>query len=97
MKSFYQFWNQINGPMYRRTPPPVRYDLADYQSQITSSPVNNTEGGSTYELRPITWEDTASYAAQDVADWYAKYGVNSTKLGKEMSDEKFKKFCGQTW
>jgi hypothetical protein len=96
MDSFSQFWDKINGPMYQNVPPPVEYDFAKYIDSITQGPVANTEDG-THELTPIIRSDTASYAAEDVLDWYKKYGRNLTVLGPQMTDAELKKFGGQTW
>jgi len=96
MDSFHKFWDKINGEMYKDVPPPVKYDFAKYMDSITAGPVNGTEDG-THELRPVTWDDTASYAAEDVLDWYKKNGKNSTKLGPQMTDSELKKHYGHTW
>ncbi len=97
MDSFNQFWDKINGKMYQNgVPPPVKYNFQSYADSITKGTINGTEDG-TYELRPISQEDTASYAAVDVIDWYRKNGQNTTKLGPPMTDLEFKKFFGQTW
>lgn len=81
--NFHAFWDKINGKMYENVPPPVKYDLANYMNLSNS-----------YELRPITWDDQASYARDDVDDWYKNYGRNITQLGKPMTDEEFKKHYG---
>lgn len=72
-------------------PPPLKYDLAPYD--ITSGPLANTEK-SGWELRPVTPEDTAGYAADDVVDYYRKYGRNTTRLGPQMTDEELRKHYG---
>ena len=86
MDSFYKFWDKINGEMYKDIPPPVKYNFAPY--------IDNVGG---YELKPLSHEDTASYAADDVVNWYKTYGKNTTKLGPPMSDEELKRHYGQTW
>lgn len=86
MESFHQFWDRINGPMYKNVPPPVKYNLAKY--------MDGTAFNNTHELTPLSHEDTATYAAEDVAAWYAKYGKNTTNLGSPMSDSEFKKHYG---
>lgn len=98
INTFDQFYDRINGEMYKDVPPPVQYDLASYALQITSSPISNVEGGG-HELRPISDEDMGRYAADDVVDHYAKMhkGKNPNRLGKEMTDGQFKKFMGHTW
>lgn len=97
MKSFAAFWDQVNGKLYQNVPPPVKYNMANYLDSITSGPFNGSEENSTYELKPIQWEDMASYARSDVEDWYAKYGKDTTRLGPEMTDAEFKRFYGHTW
>lgn len=99
MFNFCQFWNQINGEPYHNVPPPVNYNLASYTQAITTSPLNNVEGKSTYELRPITHEDMGSASAEDVVNNYRLMhgGKNPCRLGDPMSDEEFKRFYGQTW
>jgi hypothetical protein len=96
MKSFHAFWDQINGKMYENVPPPVKYDMGNYMD-MTTSPLNGSEEGSTWALRPLTRDDTASHAADDVLDWQKKHGRNTTKLGDPMSDAEFAKFHGMTW
>jgi hypothetical protein len=93
--NFCQFWNAINGEPYADgTPEPVQYNL----KKMMDSPVNDMESGS-YELRPLQPEDMMRYGADDVADHYAKLhnGKNPMLLGKEMTDDEFKKFYGHTW
>jgi hypothetical protein len=94
MWNFCQFWNAVNGEPYTDgVPPPVKYDIAD----LTTGPINGTEDGS-YELRPITDEDTARYAAPDVIAAYVQmHDKNPLRLGDPMSDDEFKKFYGHTW
>ncbi len=97
MKSFLQFWDQINGKPYTDgVPPPVKYDMGNYMD-MTTSPLNGSEEGSTYELRPITDDDMKTHAADDVVNWYKKHGMDSRKLGPEMTDDEFRRFYGQTW
>lgn len=72
-------------------PPPVEYELASYD--VTSSPIANTEK-SGYELRPLTWDDQARHARQDVEDWMKKHAKNTTQLGPQMSDEEFSAHYG---
>lgn len=84
--------------MYKKVPPPVRYDLADYMKGVSNgSPVNGTEEKSTYELRPMSQEDMSSHAREDVEEWMKKYGQNTTRLGSQMTDAEFKKHYGHTW
>jgi hypothetical protein len=97
MKSFHQFWDRINGEMYKSVPLPVKYKMNNYLNGLTSGPLNGSEENSSYELRPLSQEDMASYARPDVEEWYAKYGQNTTRLGKEMTDAEFKRFYGHTW
>jgi hypothetical protein len=97
MESFHQFWDKINGKMYKNIPPPAKYNFANYTDGLTTSPLNGCEGESSYTLRPISDEDMASYARDDVEEWYRKYGTNTTKLGPEMTDAEFKRFYGHTW
>jgi hypothetical protein len=94
MENFYAFWDKINGEMYKDIPRPVKYDFANYMDIISNgSPLNGTEDG-TWQLTPISKEETGSYAAQDVLDWFAKHGKNTTKLGPPMTDAEFKAFYG---
>lgn len=97
--SFEQWCDQINGGKpYSNSPPPVSYQFADYESQITSSPIGNKEG-SGHELRPLTHDDMCRYGHDDVVDHYKK--IHNTKsptaLGKPMTDTEFKKFMGINW
>ena len=97
MKSFHDFWDKLNGKMYEDVPAPVKYKMADYTKAVSNgSPMANTEDGD-WQLRPINHEDTASYAADDVIDWYSKNGQNSTKLGPLMTDDELKQHYGHTW
>lgn len=94
MDSFQKFWDKINGKMYKDVPRPVKYDFANYMDAITSSsPLNNCEDG-TWELSPISQEDTARYGADDVENWMKNYQKNTTKLGDPMSDEDLRRFMG---
>ncbi len=95
MYNFCQFWNAINGEPYHDVPPPVRYDM----KPLVTGQINGTEEGSTYELRPLSHEDTASYAADDVVAHYSTMhnGKNPRRLGEPLSDAEFKKFLGHTW
>lgn len=97
MESFHQFWDKINGEMYKNVPPPVKYNFAKYMDTVSDSPLNGCEDDSTYELKPLTPEDTARYAAKDVEEWRAKYGTNTTKLGPQMTDAELKRHYGHTW
>ncbi len=100
MLSFDQFWDLLNGELYQHTPPPVQYNLASYERQITNgSPLNNVEGGAGHQLRPIKDEDIARYAADDVSNYYSMWhgGNAPNRLGKEMTDDQFKKHMGHTW
>lgn len=97
MYTFDQFYESINGELYKDVPPPVQYDLASYSLQITSSPISNVEGGG-HELRPLSDEDMGRYAADDVVDHYTKiHKKNPLRLGKPLTDGQFKKFMGHTW
>lgn len=96
--TFDQFYDRINGELYKDVPPPVPYNLASYALQITSSPINNCKDGASHELRPLSDEDMGRYAADDVVDRYTKiHKKNPLRLGKPMSDGQFKKFMGHTW
>jgi hypothetical protein len=97
METFHQFWDKINGKMYQDIPPPVKYDFAKYIDSITSGPVNGTEENSSSELRTITMDDMARYAAVDVEDWFKKHGKNLNKLGPQMTDAELKTHYGHTW
>lgn len=55
--------------------------------------LGNTEH-STSQLQPLTDEDMARYAADDVVDWYLRHGKNTSKIGEPMTDEQFRKFHG---
>lgn len=98
MKSFIDFCTQINGEMYKNVPPPVAYDLEDFASTLTSSPINGTETGS-HELIPLTDEDMARYGADDVSQHYAHMhnGQSPSRIGEPMTDSEFKKFMGHSW
>ncbi len=95
--NFYDLCNKMNGVPYQNgTPPPVKYEFANYLDAITNDPrVNGTEDGS-YELKPIDFDDMKRYAADDVADVYKKmHGDKSPlSLGKPMTDEELRKFTG---
>lgn len=97
MLNFCQFYNLLNGEPYHDVPPPVHYKLANMD--VTQSALNNVEGESSYELRPLAHEDMCRYAADDVAAHYHQLhkGKNPCRLGKPMTDGEFKKFLGQTW
>ena len=88
MQNFDQFFNKVNGEMYKDVPPPVHYQLADYGISPSS-----------YHLKPLTDEDMARYGAEDVANHYSDLhqGKNPTRIGDPMSDSDFKKFFGHTW
>lgn len=91
MLSFDQFFDKINGEMYRDIPPPVKYSFQDY--------LDGRANGSA-ELTPLRDEDMGTASAEDVVN---QYGImhnwkNPLLLtGKELSDKEFKKFTGQTW
>lgn len=89
MKSFYQFWDQINGKVDL---PPQKYRFQNYMD-MSNSPLNGSEEG-TAKLSPLSDDDMKRYAASDVVDWYSKYGKNLNKLGQELSDEEYRKFQG---
>jgi hypothetical protein len=72
-------------------PPPVEYDLADYQITADMDTIN-TEKNGRWDLTPIPDLGIASQSAQ--ADWMTKHGKNTTKLGKPMSDEEFQAHYG---
>lgn len=92
---FYQFWNKLNGEMYKDIPRPVQYDFADYMSAISpsGSPLNGSEDG-TWALTPLSMDDMATTAAQDVVDWQKEFGTNTTKLGSPMTDDELRRFYG---
>lgn len=91
---FYKFWDKINGEMYKDIPRPVEYDLVDYMDTISNgSPLNGSEDG-TWQLTPLSRDDTATTAAEDVLNWQKKYGKNTTKLGPQMTDDEFKRHYG---
>jgi hypothetical protein len=87
---FYKFFDKINGPAETDS----GYDLANYEDLISNGKSFNREKNSDYGLRPIQPEDIATTSAEDAAEWYAKHGKNTTKLGNSMSDEEFQKFHG---
>lgn len=97
MLSFYQMCDQLNGKPYENVPPPPSYEFMDYVQTLTNSPVNGV--GGTHELKPLQPEDMARYSADDVVAHYKELhkGKNPLGLGKPMTDEEFKKFCGITW
>jgi hypothetical protein len=92
-----------------RVPPPAKYNLADYMSQITSTPdaiCGVHEKGYSHELRPLSQQDQMRYAAPDYGDqpeelkdwgWTPDYEGNTTKLGAPLDDEGFKRYTGITW
>lgn len=98
MQDFDSFFSQKHGPSLA-FPPPIQYSFVDYVDQVTSSPINGTEEGSTYELKPIQDEDMARYAADDVVQHYTMMhqGKSPSRLGNAMSDEQLKKHMGHTW
>jgi hypothetical protein len=95
MESFYTFWDKINGKPYKDVQPPVKYNMPNYLD-LDSDKMNGSEDG-TWALKPLSQEDMSTTSSEDVLDWQAKYGTNTTKLGKEMTDDEFKKFHGHTW
>lgn len=94
--TFEQFYDRLNGKMYAKVPPPVPYKFADY-AVTNRSPINDAQ--TSHGLRPLSDEDMARYAADDVIAHYAQLhgGRNPARLGDPMSDHEFKKFMGQTW
>jgi hypothetical protein len=97
--NFYDFYDKVNGPLYKDgTPPPVKYEFGNYLDLISNNPrMNGTEEDSTYELKPLDLDDMKRYAADDVVDAYAKIhnGKNPNRLGDPMTDSEFKKFTGR--
>lgn len=95
MNNFHKFWDQVNGKMYNDIPRPVQYDFLDYMNAISpnGTPLNGSEDGS-WELTPLSKEDMSTVAEKDVLDWQKKYGINTTKLGKPMTDDELKRFYG---
>jgi hypothetical protein len=93
--NFCQFYNMINGEPYHDVPPPTKYNFASYADQITTSPISNVEGGG-HQLRPLTDEDTARYAADDVTAHYLAMhaGESPCRLGDPLTDEEFRQFLG---
>lgn len=94
--NFYQLYDKINGKPYQTVPPPVKYNMKNYMD-ITKNSYNSAEENSEYNLIPLSYEDMARYADNDVVNWHLKHGQNNTKLGKEMTDDELKKFYGHTW
>lgn len=92
-----------------RVPPPAKYNLADYMSQISSHPdriCGVHEKGYSHELRPLAQDDMYRYAAPDYEDvgqelvdydWAPDYESNKTRLGAPLNDEEFKKYTGINW
>jgi hypothetical protein len=85
MDNFYRFWNKVNGEPYQDIPPPTKYSFQNM----------GYEQG--HELKPLSHEDMARYATDDVEQLElekARLGINPTRLGKPMSDEEFHRFYG---
>jgi len=92
-----------------RVPAPPKYNLADYMSQITSTPnriCGVHEKDFSHELTPLSQEDQMRYAAPDYDEipqelvdygWMPDYESNPTRLGAPLDDEGFKRYTGMTW
>ena len=83
--NFYQFYDKLNGEPYsdERDPSPVKYNFWDYPFQTSG-----------HELKPLTQDDIKTTSAKDAAEWYAKHGKDTTKLGDQMTDDELRKFGG---
>jgi len=86
-------YDRLHGPARQ----PLSYELDDYVSQITSSPVNTAATGN-WDLTPLEDEDMARYAHDDVVDAYKKMHQDKspTALGEPLDDEGMKKYTGMT-
>lgn len=97
-RSFEQLCDKANGKPYEKGfPPPTHYNLGDYASLVTNgSPIANVANGANAELTPLTWEDQARYAYDDVADAYQKIhkGQSPTRLGDPLDDEGMRRYMG---
>jgi hypothetical protein len=93
--NFYDFWNRLNGEPYSdpRVPPPPDYKLGDYSKEITNS--GNLAGvdnqPDNWGLTPLGDEDMVQPSTTQPP------GAISTRLGKAMTDEEFKKHFGINW
>jgi len=99
--NFYDFYDKLNGGLYRRTPPPVKYDLEDYRDLITNKPesVVTTDGrGAAHveDWETIGDEEMGTTPEDAVIDFMNQRG-NTTKLGKPLDDEGMKRFTGMNW
>ncbi len=94
MKSFYQFWDKVNGEMYKNVPPPVQYNF-----QKMDYAAGNSADSDNSQFKPITDDEIARYGGQDVMLGYISHhnGNNPLRLGKPMTDFEFPKFYGQEW
>jgi hypothetical protein len=110
--NYFKLWDklQMEEP-YTRVEPPVKYQLQDYRSLISSKPNSvsgENEKASNYALRPIEDEDMMRYASKDDS-WLDQYSgvrdmgdglkapMSRPFLGPEMTDAEFKKWTGMTW
>ena len=88
---FYQFCDKINGRMYEDgVPPPTKYNFLDY---LKDSSINQ-ERGNNWQLTPLTQDDMKTTSRDDAAEWYARHGINTTKLGDPLDDEGMKRYMG---
>ena len=100
--NFYQFYDKLNGTPYEndesteqpQVEPPTPYHFMDYlQSVSNGNNFSGVENGGSYDLKPLTDEDMAQAAEEDVMDFMKQRG-NTTRLGDPLDDEGMRKYTG---